>query len=73
MGIRRRGTGTVKRVLVAPSGEQRVGIQLRDPRRGLIGSASFQRGLAAGSDWTLRVDLPAADGQVSFYLVETRR
>jgi len=73
MGIRRRGTGTVKRVLVAPSGQQRIGIQLRDPRRGLVGSASFQRGLQAGSDWTLRVDLPAADGQVSFYLVETSR
>ncbi len=73
MGIRRRGTGTVKRVLVAPSGQQRVGIQLRDPRRGLIGSGSFQRGLGAGSDWTLRVDLPAADAAVSFYLVETTR
>jgi hypothetical protein len=73
MGIRRRGTGTVKRVLVAPSGQQRIGIQLRDPRRGLIGSASFQRGLGAGSDWTLRVDLPAAEADASFYLVETSR
>jgi serine/threonine protein kinase len=73
MGIQRRGTGTVKRVLVAPSGEQRIGIQLRDPRRGLIGSASFQRSLRAGSDWTLRVDLPAAEAEASFYLVETRR
>ncbi len=73
MGIRRRGTGTVKRVLVAPSGQQRIGIQLRDPRRGLVGSASFQRSLGAGSDWTLRVDLPTAEAQASFYLVETSR
>jgi serine/threonine protein kinase len=73
MGFRRRGTGTVKRVLVAPSGQQRVGIQLRDPRRGLIGSASFQRSLGAGSVWTLRVDLPAPEADASFYLVETSR
>jgi serine/threonine protein kinase len=73
MGIRRRGTGTVKRVLVAPSGQQRIGIQLRDPRRGLVGSASFQRNLGAGSDWTLRVDQPAADAEAGFYLVETSR
>jgi hypothetical protein len=73
MGFRRRSTGTVKRVLVAPSGQQRIGIQLRDPQRGLIGSASFQRSLGAGSDWTLRVDLPAAKADASFYLVEKSR
>ncbi len=73
IGLKRRGTGSVKRVLLAPSGPQRIGIQLRSPDRGLVGSTSFERALSAGSDWTLRVDLPNADAQPGFFLVEPSR
>ena len=73
LGMRRRGTGSLKRVLLAPSGRQNIGVQLRDADRGLVGSASFQRNLDAGTDWTLRVDLPAPDAEASFYLVQTSR
>jgi hypothetical protein len=73
LGIKRRGTGVVKRVLLTPSGQQTIGVQLRGERRGLIGSRSFRVVLSPGSDWTLRVDLPAADADANFFLVETSR
>ncbi len=73
LGIKRRGTGVVKRVLLTPSGRQTIGVQLREERRGLIGARSFQVVLAPGSDWTLKVDLPGKDADANFFLVETRR
>jgi serine/threonine protein kinase len=73
LGIKRKGTGLVKRVLLTPSGRQTVGIQLRESQRGLMGSASFQRDLSAGTDWTLRVDLPGPEAEPNFYLVKTSR
>jgi predicted Ser/Thr protein kinase len=73
LGIKRQGTGDVKRVMLAPSGEHRIGIQLRDARRGLVGSANFQRRLPAGTDWTLRVDMPSAEADANFYMVKTSR
>jgi serine/threonine protein kinase len=73
LGIKRRGTGAVKRVLLTPSGRQTIGVQLREERRGLVGARSFQVMLSPGSDWTLRIDLPAADADANFFLVEKSR
>jgi hypothetical protein len=73
LGIRRRGSGVVKRVLLTPSGEQTIGVQLRDSERGLLGAQSFKRRLVAGSEWTLRLDLPSAGANAGFFLVETSR
>ncbi len=73
LGIKRHGTGVVKRVLMTASGRQTIGVQLRNAERGLTGAATFERTLGAGSDWTLRIDLPRPGAEPSFYLVETRR
>ncbi len=73
LGIKRQGAGSIRRILQVPSGELRLGVQLRDRKRGLVGSASFQRSLPPGTDWTLRIDLPSAEAKPSFYLVKTSR
>ncbi len=69
LGLRKKGRGTVRRVVLTPSGEHRVGIELRHAKRGVLGSASFVRKLAPNSDWTLRVDLPSEEAEPSFFLV----
>jgi len=70
LGIKRKGTGKVKRVLLSPSGRHTVGVELRDPERGSLGAASFTEVLPGGSDWTLRIDLPSKKApEASFYLV----
>jgi serine/threonine protein kinase len=68
-GMRRGGSGTVKRVLVVPSGRHTVGATLRDGEGGVRGEQTFDRELPAGSDWTLRFDLPAKDATATVYLV----
>jgi len=73
LGIKRRGTGVVKRVLLTPSGRQTIGIQLREERRGLVGAKSFRGTLKPGGDYTLRIDLPSAEADANFFLVETSR
>ena len=70
LGLKRRGSGQVRRVLLAPSGEHVVTVQLSDAERGLIGSKLFHVDLKAGSDWTLRADLPEGTETAAFYLVK---
>jgi hypothetical protein len=73
-GLRtRKGTGTVKDVFTVPSGEQTLTAELVDGERGSLGTATFRRELEAGSDWSLRIDLPDRDGKPSFFLVQSSR
>ncbi len=72
LGIRRKGTGVVKRVVLIPSGTRRVGVELLDPDGRSLGVRHFDERLAAGSDWTLRVDMPDDDATPGFYLVRAR-
>ena len=71
LGIKTEGSGTVKRVFLVPSGERDVEIAVRDRKRGVIGSQSFHATLAAGSDWSVRInhDRPAATP--AFFFVKT--
>ncbi len=69
LGFKRRGRGTVKRVILAPSGHRTLGVRLVDAKFGALGSSSFTRNLPPGSDWTLRVDLPDSKARPNFYLV----
>jgi len=71
LGIKRKGSGKVKRVLVAPSGKHTIGVQLTDAERGPIGVSSFNQDMPAGTDWTLRVDLPKDAAEAAFYLVKS--
>ena len=58
LGFKRKGRGTVKRVILTPSGRRIVGVQLVDAKSGPVGSSTFTKDLPPGSEWTLRVDLP---------------
>jgi serine/threonine protein kinase len=71
LGLKRKGRGTVKRVILTPSGSRSVGVQLIDQKHGFVGSAGFSKNLTAGSDWTLRIDLPDRSSNPNFYLVKT--
>ena len=70
LGCRKKGSGLVKKVLLAPSGRHTIGATLSDGAGAVIGSASFERQLLTGTDWTLRFDLPAKDARANVYLVK---
>jgi serine/threonine protein kinase len=68
-GARRGGSGAVKRVVLVPSGRHSITATLRDGEGALRGSQTFDRELPAGSDWTLRFDLPSKDATGTVFLV----
>jgi len=73
LGFKRKGRGTIRRVILTPSGRHAVGVQLVGSKLGAIGSASFDRDLAPNSHWTLRVDLPDDRSEPNFFLVKAVR
>ncbi len=73
MGIKKKGTGQVKKVLTVPAGRHRLDVELRDAETGSRGSKAFQGTFAADSEWTLRVGLASADGTPDFFLVQPSR
>ncbi len=70
LGIKRRGTGLVRRSLLLPAGQHTLGVQLNDEERGPLGFSSFTRRFEGDSVWTLRIDLSNAEAEPSFYLVQ---
>ncbi len=73
LGRTKKGRGSVRRVVLTPSGEHVLGVELRVPERGVLGSASFARSFGPDSDWTLRVDLPRETATPGFFLVARGR
>ncbi len=73
LGIKRKGTGTVKKALIAPSGKRTIGIRLTSADLATAAAAEFTENLAPGSQWSLRVDQPTATGKPSFFLVRSDR
>ena len=73
LGLKKKGRGTIRRVILTPSGQHTLGIQLQHPKRGLLGSATFDRRLEPDSNWTLRVDLPNEKAEPNFFLVKPAR
>ena len=69
LGMKRAGSGPVKRVMLVPAGRHRVTVVLTDAERGELGRQVFDRSLPGGSDWTVRVDLPDRNRGPSFFLV----
>ena len=69
LGIKRKGTGTLRRTLIAPSGHHTIGIKLSSPKLKTPAEASFSKNLIAGSQWSLRADLPSAKATPSFFLI----
>jgi len=70
LGIKRKGTGTIKRTLIAPSGRHVIGIKLSSPQLKTAAEASFSKNLVAGSQWSLRTDLPSEKATPSFFLIK---
>ena len=70
-GFKRKGRGTVRRVILTPSGTYEVGVQLFGEDRTLLGAKSFSKTLAPESHWTLRVDLPSKRSNPDFFLVQS--
>ncbi len=73
LGFKKKGRGTVRRVILTPSGNHTIGVELRDERRGVLGSSDFARVLEPDSEWTLRIDLPKEKAQPNFFLVKSAR
>lgn len=73
LGFKRKGSGTVRRVILTPSGTYEVGVQLFGEDRSLLGAKSFRKTLAPESRWTLRVDLPSKRSDPGFFLVQSAR
>ena len=73
LGFKRKGSGTVRRVILTPSGTYEVGVQLFGEERSLLGAKSFKKTLAPESRWTLRVDLPGRRSDPGFFLVQSAK
>ena len=73
LGFKRKGRGAVKRVILTPSGQHVIGVQLVGATRQALGSASFTRELSPDSRWALRVNLPNPQGTPDFSLVKAGR
>ena len=73
LGLKMEGRGTVKRVLLVPSGDRSLAVTVIDRKRGVVGSRAFTETLPKDSDWTLRIDQPKDDAEPSFFLVKTSR
>jgi serine/threonine protein kinase len=73
LGFKKKGRGTVRRVILTPSGSHTIGVELRESKRGVLGSAEFVRDLEPDSAWTLRVDLPGEKAQPNFFFVKPAR
>jgi len=71
LGFKRKSSGTVRRVILTPSGTYEVGVQLFGEDRNLLGAKSFKKTLAPESRWTLRVDLPSKRSDPGFFLVQS--
>ncbi len=73
LGFKTEGSGTVKRVFLVPSGARDVEVSVREKKRGLIGSQSFSANLAAGSDWSLRINQAKPAHAPAFFFVRSSR
>jgi tetratricopeptide (TPR) repeat protein len=71
LGFKRKGSGTVRRVILTPSGTYEVGVQLFGEERTLLGAKKFTKTLEPESRWTLRVDLPGKRSEPGFFLVQS--
>ncbi len=69
LGLRRSGTGQVRKSLTVPSGRQLIRVELRNAAGRTLGNETFERRIRGGSRWTLRIDLASPSATPLFYLV----
>jgi len=73
LGIKRKGTGTVKKALIAPSGERTIGVRLSSPELSTDATAEFTEQLGPGSQWSLRIDQPTAKATPTIFFIRSNR
>ena len=73
LGVKRKGRGTVRRVILTPSGTYEVGVKLFGEEHRLLGAKAFNKTLAPESRWTLRIDLPNTRAEPGFFLVQSAK
>jgi len=73
LGIKRKGTGSVHRTLIAPSGQHTIGVRLSSPDLATTFSRDFDANLRPGSQWTLRTDLPSPKAEANFFFIAAGR
>ena len=73
LGLKTEGSGTIKRVLLAPSGRREVAVTITDRKRGVVGSKTFHETLIKNTEWTLKIDQAKSSAEASFLLVRTSR
>jgi len=73
LGIKTEGKGTIKRVVLAPSGARTIDVTLTDRKRGVIGSTTFRETLPTDSEWTIRITQPKSSVDPVFSLIRTSR
>jgi len=73
LGVKTEGQGTIKRVLLAPSGARTIAVTVTDRKRGVIGGTTFSETLPTDSEWTIRITQPKSSADPSFSLIRTSR
>lgn len=69
LGLKKKGSGLVKKSFVIPSGRHKIGIFLTSPDLSKPGRREFAQDFPAESRWNLRIDQPAPGSVPSFYLL----
>jgi hypothetical protein len=73
LGIKRKGKGTIKKVMLIPSGRQTLEVELVENELGSRGNASLPKVFPGGSDWTLRITMASEEAEAAFELVQSGR
>lgn len=73
LGLKKKGSGLVKKSFVIPSGHHTIGIYLTSPDLPQPGRKDFEGSFPAESRWNLRIDQPKAESTPSFYMLPLKR
>lgn len=73
LGIKKKGTGLVRKNLVVPSGSHSIGLFLTSPDLSKPARKIFDLTLSANSRWNLRIDQPKPTSAPSFFLLPLKK
>jgi hypothetical protein len=73
LGLKRKGSGLVKKSFVIPSGRHKIGIELTSPDIPAPGRKEFAQDFPTESRWNLRIDQPKTTSNPSFFLLRLKK
>jgi len=73
LGIKKKGSGLVRKSLVLPSGHHKIGIFLTSPDLPRAARKVFECDFGVESHWNLRIDQPKIGSAPSFFLLPLRK